>query len=69
MYSRHDVFNLDQSPQCADPVHTTSLAPKVAGECGVSKSGKEKEQVTVTTQFCCGFDGEKFPPLIVFKAS
>ncbi len=33
----------------------------------MSTSGKEKERVT--TQFCCGFDGRKFPPLIVFKAS
>ena len=46
------VFNTDQSPQCVDLVHTTSLAPKVAGKWGISTSGKEKEQVT--TQFWGG---------------
>jgi hypothetical protein len=61
------LFILDQSPQSVDPVHTTTLAPKGAGECGVSTAGKKKERIT--TRFCCGFDGRKFPALIVFKAT
>ncbi len=59
------VFNLEQSQQSVDPVHTITLAPKDPGERGVSTAGKEKER-----EFCCVFDCKKFPqaPCIVFQA-